>query len=291
MRNLLLTCLLALGLAAASPAHEIRLAVTDLVGLEELQREFGPFVAVLEGATGHTVRFLPVTNRTAASEALRFKHVDFVITGPAEYVVIRKRTDAYPVVGLSRPDYFSGIIVLATSGITDCSQLKGRKVAFSEVGSTSGHLAPMQILADNGVDPTKDIEAVHLKRKVSFEALKRGDVAAWGENWTKFLQLRSKDAESGGLQPGAFRVIARGPDLPSDMLMAGAHVDKAIVERVRQAFVSHSGPLIEAILAGEDNQKYKGMAFLPGIRDADYDPVRAIYRTIGYPEYADFVGE
>lgn len=83
------------------------MAVTDLVGLEELQREFGPFKAELEKATGYRIEFLPVTNRTAALEALRFKKVDFVLAGPAEYVVMEKRAQADVVVGLYRPDYFT----------------------------------------------------------------------------------------------------------------------------------------------------------------------------------------
>jgi phosphonate transport system substrate-binding protein len=50
--------------------------------------------------------------------------------------------------------------------------------------------------------------------------------------------------------------------------------------------------LIEAILAGgEENLKYEGMQFLPGVEDRDYDYVRSMYETIGFPEYAEFVGD
>jgi phosphonate transport system substrate-binding protein len=87
-------------------AETVRLAVTDLVGLEELQREFGAFRDKLSEVTGYDIEFTPVTNRTAAVEALRFKQVDFVLTGPAEYVVMQNRADAKVVVGFSRPDYF-----------------------------------------------------------------------------------------------------------------------------------------------------------------------------------------
>jgi phosphonate transport system substrate-binding protein len=85
-------------------------------------------------------------------------------------------------------------------------------------------------------------------------------------------------------------VIGRGPDLPNDVLMAGAHVDDAVVKTVQNAFVENSDVLITAILQGDDNQKYKGMAFLTTIKDEDYDYVRSIYRTAGYPEYSDFIG-
>ncbi len=281
---LLLTCTVAM-------AQTIKMAVTDLVGMEELQREFGQFVDVLSKKTGYDVEFLPVTNRTAAVEALRFKKVDFVLTGPAEYVVMNKRADSKVVVGFSRPDYFAVVITLADSGIQSIKDLKGNKVAFGSVGSTSKHLGPMQALKDYGIDPLKDITPIHTKMNVAWEALKKGDVAAVGMNHLNFLSYRQLELDRGGLPPGAFRVIARGPDLPNDILMAGAHVDAGIVEKVRKTFLENSGELISAILTGEDNKKYDGMQFLTRVKDDDYNYVRAMYSTAGYPEYSDFIGD
>jgi len=277
--------------AGTAEARTIKLAVTDLVGMEELQREFGAFTKVLSEATGYDIEFLPVTNRTAAVEALRFKKIDFVLTGPAEYVVIKKRTDANIVVGFSRPDYFAVLISRADSPYTLAKQLKGQKVAMGSVGSTSKHLGPIQAMADAGLDPLNDVEVINTKIPVAWEALKKGDVAAVGMNHLKFISYRNKEMAKGGMQPGEFRVIGRGPDLPNDVLMAGKHVDADVVEKVRKAFVEKSDNLINAILQGDDNQKYKGMAFLDTIKDEDYDYVRAMYKTAGYPEYSNFIGD
>lgn len=277
--------------APQAQAKEVTLAVTDLVGMEELQREFGAFTKVLGDATGYDIKFLPVTNRTAAVEALRFKKVDFVLTGPAEYVVMKKRANANLVVGFSRPDYFAVLIARADSPYTSVMDLKGQKIAMGSVGSTSKHLGPIQALADGGLIPMKDTQIINTKIPVMWEALKKGDVAAIGMNHHNFLKLRTKEFENGGMQPGAFRVIGRGPDLPNDVLMAGSHVDPAVVESFRKAFVEKSNDLIAAILKGEDNQKYLGMAFLDKVKDKDYNYVRSMYATAGYPEYADFIGD
>lgn len=279
---------LSLPAAGAGAAESIRFAVTDVEGLEALQREFQPFAEVLAEASGMEIEMFPVTSRTAAAEALRAEKVDFVLTGPAEYVVMQKLTQAYPVVGFSRPDYFSAIVVMADSGINAPIELKGKTVAFDDIGSTSGHLAPMQLLADYGLDPAKDLKPMHVNRNIAHEALKRGDVAAIGINYRSWTdRVRAKDPD---LPPGAFKVIARGPDLPNDLLLAGPHVDKAVVENVREVFDARSDELIAAILKGEDNQKYKGMKFLSGVKDSDYQYVRDAYATIGYPQYSDFVG-
>jgi phosphonate transport system substrate-binding protein len=277
-----------LAVAAGAGAESIRMGVTDISGLEMLQAEFGAFRDALAAATGQEVAFYPVSSRTAAVEAMRAERVDFVLTGPAEYVVFRRLANARPVVGFSRPDYYSALVTLAESGIHRVGQLKGRKVAFGPVGSTSDHLAPAQLLADAGLDPQRDVIAAHIDRNVAWEALKRGDVAAVGLGSRKLAIVREKEKD---LPAGAFRVIARGPDLPNDVLVAGPHVPAAQVELVKRVFVERSAELVAAILKGQENQKYHGMQFVANVDDDDYEYVRAMYRSIGRPQFAEFVGD
>jgi phosphonate transport system substrate-binding protein len=269
-----------------SHAQELRLAVTDIVGLEELQTEYGAFQKAISELSGVELRFFPVTNRTAAVEALKSQKLDVVLTGPAEYIIFRSRTNAYPIVGFSRPDYFSALISMADNRVNSVKELKNKKVAFGDVGSTSKHLGPMQLLKDAGLDPLKDIQPQHVGTNIGWEALKRGDVAAFGMTYSNYLSLRDKDK----LDPAAFRVIARGPDLPNDPLVAGSHADKKAIEKIKTVFQNHSQELIGAILKGKDTQKYKGMKFITRIDDRDYDMIRAMYQTIGHKQFGAFVG-
>ncbi len=276
--------------ALASPAHaqapaELRFAVTDVVGLENLQREWGPFQKALEARTGLKLAFFAVTNRTAAVEAMNAKRVDLVFTGPAEYVVFRTRTNAVPVIALQRADYYANVVVRADSGITEVSELKGKKVAFGSIGSTSRHLGPMQVLADQGLNPREDFQITHVSANVGFEALKRGDIAAMGMNYTDFQRLVERDPAT------PYFVIARGRDLPLDLILAGAHVEASVVERLRKGIADNAAEMTRAILAGEgENVKFKGMSWVPSIRDADYNYVRKMYRTIGQNQFGEFVG-
>lgn len=276
-----------LGLAALSAqAQTIRMAVTDIVGLENLQREFGGFQKILSEKSGMKVELFPVPNRTAAVEALNAKKIDLVLTGPAEYVVFKKRSNAKLVVGFSRPEYYGSVVTLVGSGIDGVEDLKGKKVALGDVGSTSRHLSPIQVLADLGVQPQKDFQVLHVNRNVAVEAMKRGDVAAIGINRTDLPGLSKKFPDV------VFKVIARGRDLPNDVLLAGAHVPDATVAAMKKVFSENSQALIDAVLMGPDeNQKFRGMAFIPTIADSDYNYVRKMYATIGQPQYAEFVGD
>ena len=64
------TATLALATTLAAHAQTLRMAVTDIVGLENLQREYAPFQKILSEKSGMKVELFPVPNRTAAVEAL-----------------------------------------------------------------------------------------------------------------------------------------------------------------------------------------------------------------------------
>jgi phosphonate transport system substrate-binding protein len=280
-----LTAAMVATLAPALAQQKLRFAVTDIEGLESLQRDFGPFKETLERATGFKIEFFPVPGRTAAVEALAAKQLDFVLTGPAEYVVFRARTNAQPVVALTRPDYFSQIVVLADGPIKTLADLKGKKISFGEIGSTSQHLGPAQILMDAGLSYGRDFEPVFVKRNVAIEAIKRGDLAAVGLNLT-YLQIIRRANPSLPL-----RVVGRGRDLPDDLVLASPDVSPAVVKQTREAFLSKGDELLKAVVSVKgDNEKYAGGVFLPNVTDKDYDVVRSMYRAVGINEFTKFIG-
>ena len=262
--------------------EKLRFAVSDIAGLEELQREFKEFKDKLASFTGYEIELYPVTSRTAAVEALKFKSLDFILTGPAEYVIIHQRAKAVPVVGFQRPNYNSAIIVKADSGITEPEQLKGKSIGLGDIGSTSYYLAPLRILKNNGLEPQKDYKVHHISKQIAWASLKRGSLPAIGFSYMRFLDFVEADDE---VKEGDFRVLIKGEALPNDVLVAGAHIKPEIISKVRKVFVEESVELIEAIKQGERNNKYDGMEFVPDVTDEDYNPIREMYAIAGYPEY------
>ncbi|CAJ1502577.1 PhnD/SsuA/transferrin family substrate-binding protein [[Mycobacterium] burgundiense] len=265
----------------AQPAT-VRLAVTDLQGLEELQREFGAFKQEFEDQSGLAVEFFAVNDRTAAAAALAADRVDVVFTGPAEYVVLHERTGAEPIIAIQRDGYRS-CLYTTSDGPTELDQLRGTKIAMSDVGSTSGHLGPSQILVDAGLDPMTEMEVLTVGDAVH-QALKRGDVEAVGIGCHDYEEFMAEEDD-----PSQFRLLAEGPVLPPDLLMARQGADPAMIETVRSTFVDHFDTLLPAMLEGKDNAKYDN-AELVTVTDADYDVVRSMYRAIGANDFSDFVG-
>jgi phosphonate transport system substrate-binding protein len=284
LRAILTAAVLAVAAPSLATADPLKLAVTDIEGMEALQSEFGPFEEALEASTGLDIELFSVGNRTAAVEAINSGQVDMVLTGPAEYVVIKELTDAKIVVGWQRPDYFAQVVTLADGPIRRVEDLKGKIVSFGSVGSTSQHLGPAQALADLGLVYGQDYEPKIISRNVAVEALIRGDIAAIGMNYSHLQRAREAYPDV------AFTVLARGRDLPNDILVARADADPAAMEKVKRAFVDDGKTLLAAVIKGEDNKKYKGGFFLSTVDDGDYDYVRSMYRTIGVDGFKNFVG-
>jgi phosphonate transport system substrate-binding protein len=285
-RALLATAALVLAAAAAPAAAQdtIRLAITDVDGLESLQREFGPFKDAFEKSSGLKLEFFPVSGRTAAVEAMAAKQVDFVLTGPAEYVVFRSRMDVTPVVTWQRPDYFSYVIALEGAGIAKLEDLKGKKVSFHEIGSTSRHLGPGKLLADAGLKFNADYEAVFVKTNVGVEALMRGDLAALGVNHTDLGRFRESMPEF------KFVEVAKSAQLPDDVLIASADVAPEVMQKVRDTFAKDGEALLAAVISTDANRKYIGGKFLPEVKDADYEVIREMYRAVGIESFNEFAG-
>ncbi len=270
---------------AAAAQDTVRFAVTDIDGMEALQREMGPFKDAFEAASGLTVEFFPVSGRTIAVEAMAADQVDFVLTGPAEYVVFNARLDARPVVTWIRPDYYSNVVVLDSSPHQTAADLKGQKISFGEIGSTSQHLSPVSLLSQAGLSYSVDYEPVFLKRNVAVEALIAGDIAAIGLNRTHIEQITEAFPDQ------KFRVLVKGDQLPNDLLLVSPTVAPEVVDAVRKTFAEQGDALLAAVTSVEENAKYIGGSFNASVTDADYDVVRKMFENVGVTEFTEFVGQ
>lgn len=270
-----------------APPRPTRLVVTDAKTKDVIERDYAPFARVLSALTGLDILPQPAHGRVEAVEALRTGRVDLVLTGPAEYVVFRKREVGLLLVGLTRPGYHAYIVTAKDSPVKCLADLRGQKVVFGDVGSTSVHLAPMQILADHGLNPLTDLKAIHADSLDGWAAVKRGNAAAMGTSQTYIDKLTAKDPNF----QNEMRILAQGPDLPGDLILAGPGLEPPVRDAIRRAVLEHENELLQALKQGPGIRKFWQSRFLPDIRDSDYDVVRRMYATVGFPAYADFLGK
>ena len=219
------------------------------------------------------ISFYPVPNYSAAAPALLANDLDLALAGPSEYLLLRGRAEAEPLVQVSRPNYYSVIMVRSDSGITSVADLKGQTIAMRTEGSTAGHIFPMKLLMDAGVSP-EDIQIKMLDKK-GVEALRTGDVEAWTDTHSRYLELVK--------EPGFEKdivILAQGAPLPGDIFVANPSLGSSFIQELRSAMLTHQESLLTALASSEANQKYRESSMAIA-QDSDYDTMRSIYRAVG----------
>ncbi|MEB3280529.1 MAG: PhnD/SsuA/transferrin family substrate-binding protein [Lyngbya sp.] len=250
----------------------LRFTVTDVQGIEALTEDYGTFRQALEEVLQTKIDFFPVESYTAAAVALQSNQVDLLLTGPSEYVVIHARTDAVPLIGIARQDYYSIIVVPENSEIRSLNQLQGKTISLKKPGSTSGHLGPTKLLLDAGLKPNENYQVRMLGSSEGMQALAEGQVDAWGGSKT--------DYESYKVSGKRFREIEKSSPLPDDLFVVSDLLTGEVVTDYKKQIIENQDKLIQALVRGEETQKYKGSRFVP-VTDADYDVIRDVYEAIG----------
>lgn len=159
--------------------------------------------------------------------------------------------------------------------LSPAAQLKGKKIAMWEIGATGGHLGPIKILMDSGLNPQSDFQISMLGKK-GLQALKKQQVDALGIGVNRYKDLLKID----GLSTKDFRIIATGLPLPSDLFVASSNLPNTLVEKIRTRLVENQDKLIEALLLGKANDKYQGAKLVPA-NDSDYNMIREAYKATG----------
>ena len=258
---------------------QLRFTVTDVNTLEQLELEFGAFRQALAEVLEVNIEFVLVENFVAAAPAMLSNQIDIALAGPSEYIILNARAKAIPLIGITRPDYRTAISVKADSDITSLEQLKGKKIGIKTEGSTAGHLGTTKLLMEIGLNPKSDFKSIMIGDRGA-QALNNGEIDAWGDSYYR----RRKLLKAAGLSETNFPIIAEGPRLPNDILVANPNIDTNTLNEIRDRIIQNQEKLLEAILISPANQKYqKGKIVIAN--DADYEMIREVYRAIGQDDF------
>ena len=262
------------------PLSKLRFAVTDAKGLEDLERDYEPFRAALEKALDLPVEFFPVEDYFAAAAALQSNAVDLVWAGPSEYVVIKARTNAVPIVEIPRPEYYTVLWVRADSGIKSIAELKGKTIDVRKDGSTVSHLGAVKLLLDAGLDPQTDVTLI-TSGEYSLKPLETGAAAAM----TRAPYRYQNALAEAGASESDYPVLIQGQQLPGDIFILGSHFEAARRADIQARMLANQQDFMAAIAAVESlGFRFQGSS-LVAADDAVYDLIREVYTAIGQGDF------
>ncbi len=255
-------------------------AVSDVLSLEELQRDYEPFRTALEEVLETKIEFFPIERFLEVISALQLGLVDLVLAGPSEYVIVKARTNAMPIVALTRHNYFASIIVRQDSDITSLADLKGKTIELGRIGSTGSYLGQIKMMIDAGLNPRSDLKIVN-SEEYHIKALKNGEVDAWGRTLHRYeSSLQQEDVSESD-----YLVLAKGKPLPNDVFIASSKLEPMLVDEIRGRMLENQDRLLQAILSVPGfTSKFKDATLAPA-KDSDYDMIREVYKAMGEDDF------
>ena len=175
------------------------------------------------------------------------------------------------------PFYRGQIMVRADSAIQDLAGLKGKRFAFVDPASTSGHLYPKTLLLSEGFDPK------HFFNKTVFV----------GSHNAVVLSIYKGEVDGGAAYEGAraavaksfpdvydkVNVIAYTKEIPNDTVSVRKELSRDLKIRIREGLKNISK-------SAEGSKVLKKLYGISGFTDLDglFDPVREAGRLLSLSE-------
>lgn len=220
------------GRAADAPLRVSMIPTTDP---SKMLRDAEPLVSRLEKATGRKVTLTIPQNYAAVVEAMVQGQVDVAHLGGFTFVQASKRAGAVPLVQRERDRQFHSKFITARDDVRSLADLAGKRFAFGDVNSTSGHLMPAYFMRKEGVDPAVVDQAIYTgghdatalavaERRVDAGAL---DEAVW-ERLTR----------EGKVDAGKVHVFWTTPPFYDYLWAARRDLDPAVARKIAEAFLA-----------------------------------------------------
>jgi phosphonate transport system substrate-binding protein len=231
-------------LSGCSPAGQSRHETLRVVlipadgGTEDgTKADYQPIFQAVSRITGLDFDLKVGQSYAAVVEALCNNAADIAFVGPVTYIQARDRGCAdLLAVGVEKDQavYYSGVFTNAASPIRTIADLKGRRVAFGDVNSTSSFVYPMAMIVDAGLDPVRDLGAIRMtgSHADSLAALVHGQADAAALSFDSFDKAVSQHA----VDPSTIRVVAKSPPIPYPPLIMNSRLDAGLKAKLRDAF-------------------------------------------------------
>ena len=256
--------------APGSPDNPIKMAVVPFLETQRLAKGMQTLSDELKKETGLTYTGDVPTSYAAVVEAMCAGRVDIGWVSPLAYILANRQCGAdMSLVSVTRQGTsYRGIIVTRTdSGINSLEELRGKRFAWVDPGSTSGYLFPRALLQGRGLTPEMFGQQVFAggHDKVAI-AVREGQVDAGAIG--KDVLPRMVATFPGIMEE--VKTLAESQDIPNDGVAFRKELPADVVQKTREALLR--------ISAREDGQKLFeeaiGTRGVAETTDAAYEPVR-----------------
>jgi phosphonate transport system substrate-binding protein len=283
----LLTCAVTLLSLYGNPAlasgkcenpNELRFSLVPVANVERDIRRHQPLFDRLEVLTGRPVVVARPSSYASVVEGLLSANIDVAKLGPAGYVQAKngdhritpfatqeKRDGTFQAKG---PYYHAFLVTRENSRYSSIDSLKGKRLALTDPGSTSGSLLPREEFTPLiGMPLEKYFGAVIFSgsHSKSLDALLKGDVDA-----AFIASGQLEDAlQSGKIKSSQIQTLWKSAQIPFDPFVMRGQLCEPLKTQIRQAFLDND-PSLRPLL-----DEIEAIRYVP-IDDSHYTSIRKV---------------
>ena len=259
---------------AALPSHAraasaLRVGMIPDAGATQVSvDEKKPLRDYLAGKLKRDVELVIPTNYNATVEALGNGSLDFAYLGGLTYVKAHAQYGVVPLVQRTSDRQFHSLFITQSgSTIKALGDLRGKKFAFGDINSTSGHLMPFYAMTQAGLDPDRDLTFRYTgNHPATAKAVEAGTADAGAIDESVFHAM----IDGGQLDKSKVRVFFTTPPFVDYVWVA--RKDTAAADR---------GAFSDAFLSLRENTEAPILAILRGTSfvradDAEYSTLRMV---------------
>jgi len=227
----------------------------------------------LEARTGKKIELIVTTDYSSMIEAMRHGRLDVAYFGPLSYVLARQKSSIEPFAALKTKKegttYKAVVIGNVAAGINKIADIKGKNMVYGDTASTSSHLIPKSMLAENGLKAKVDYQEHFVgAHDAVVMAVQNGNAQAGGLSKPIFESL----VQRGIISPAKVKVLEESRPFPQYPWTMRSDMKPALKEKIRSAFLN--------LKDMEVLKHFKAEGFGP-ITDKDYDVVRNLGELLG----------
>ncbi len=260
---------------AATP---IRIGMVPDAGATQVSvEEKAPLRDYLSRALGQPVELVIPTSYNATVEGMGNGSLDFAYFGGLTYCKAHVRFGVVPLVQRNIDRTFHALLITqADSSIHSLADLRGKRMAFGDINSTSGHLFAVKAMMAAGINPEKDLKWQRFtgSHAATIEAVASGAADAGSVDETVYKEMIA----DGKVDGKKLRVFYITPPFPDYVWAARKDINPALQQRFANAFLNLKPANNAAIL------KILRAEYFVRADDAEYVDMRKLAVQLGLME-------